>query len=617
MFMPKSIVFCLLCGFMPLMAWAQTMPSSKPVTSHAFAFGGEKGEEFLLDGKPFQLIAGEMHPSRVPQEYWRHRIRMAKAMGLNTVAVYVFWNDYEREEGVFDFRSGNRNIAAFLKIAQEEGVWVLFRPGPYSCAEWDFGGIPTYLLRYPDLKLRTREDSRYISAVERYLHALAAVVRPYLLQNGGPILMVQIENEYGSYQRRDHGYVVWLRDLWVKEGVPGPFFTGDGPAEDLLKDAVLPGAAVGLDPGLNEKDWAVARKMNPGVPVFSSETYPGWLRHWGEADWTPADVSGAIKFYMENKKSFNLYMFHGGTSFGFTAGANYGEPVDYMPDMTSYDFAAPLDEQGRPTPAYHAIRKQLASYLPTGETLPEVPEAIPTMTVPEIKLERWTDLWANLPAPVEAEQPATFESLGQNQGLMVYRTRLPAATNGTLRFEKLHDYALVFVDGKWVGTLDRRKGQREIEIPAVAGREVVIEVLVEGMGHINYHIAMEQDRKGILGTVRLGDAVLKQWQVFPFPLKDEWVTSLPRCDALADRPGGISRGKFTLDTVADTFFDMSKYKKGVVWVNGHNLGRYWEIGPQKRLFCPAPWLKKGVNEMIVLDLHQNEAQGVVGAVSAR
>lgn len=617
MFAPTKIGICLFGNLACLTAWAATAACGETTASHTFAFGGENGEEFLLDGKPFQMIAGEMHPSRVPHEYWRHRIRMAKAMGLNTVAIYLFWNDYEQEEGTFDFTTGHRNIGEFLKIAKEEGVWVLFRPGPYSCAEWDFGGIPTYLLRYPDLKLRTMEDSRYTKAAERYLRALIDVMRPYLLVNGGPILMVQLENEYGSYQRRDRSYMVWLRDLWEREGVSGPFFTGDGPYEETLKDAVMSGVAVGLDPALSEKDWDVARKMNPGVPVFSSETYPGWLRHWGEGDWTPTDVSGAIKFYMENKKSFNLYMFHGGTSFGFTAGANYGEPIDYMPDMTSYDFAAPLDEQGRPTPAYYAIRKQLASYLPAGETLPDVPEAIPTIAIPEIKLERWADIWANMPKPVEAEQPVAFEMLGQNQGLMVYRTRLAAGAKGTLRFEKLHDYAKVFVDGKCLGTLDRRAGQREIEIPDVGDREAVLEVLVEGMGHINFHIAMEQDRKGIFGAVKLGDTELKGWKMFQFPLKEQWVTSLPKSSASADRPGGFFRGTFALDTVADTYLDMSQYKKGVVWMNGHNLGRYWEIGPQKRLYCPASWLKKGVNEIAVLDLHQSEARGVGGAASAR
>jgi beta-galactosidase len=584
-----------------------TVAKAETKPSHTFAFGGDRGEQFLLDGKPFQMIGGEMHPGRVPQEYWRHRIRMAKAMGLNTMPIYVFWNQHEREEGKYDFATGSRNIGRFLEIAKEEGLWVVLRPGPYCCGEWDFGGIPTYLLRFPDLKLRTMADARYTQAVERYFHELARVVRPHLVANGGPILMVQIENEYGSYQRRDHSYMVWLRDLWVKEGVPGPFCTGDGPGENFLKDVVIPGVAVGLDSGTNEKDWDVARKMNPGVPVFSAETYPGWLRHWGEGNWSPNNVSGLIKFYMDNKKSFSLYMFHGGTNFGFTAGANHDGPGGYQPDVTSYDYASPLDEQGRPTPAYHAIRKQLASYLPPGEALPAIPAPIPTIQLPKITLERWTSVWNQMPTSVESENPASFESLGQNQGLMIYRTTLPAGAKGTLSFEKVHDYAQVFVDGKFLGVLDRCKGQRKTEIPDVGGRKAVLEVLVEGMGHINYNIAMEQDRKGILGSVKLGDAMLTHWQMFAFPLQEQWVEALPKTLATASRPGGIFKAKFTLDTVADTFIDASKYSKGVIWVNGHNLGRYWSIGPQKQLYCPASWLKKGVNEMIVLDLNMTEA----------
>jgi beta-galactosidase len=239
------------------------------------------------------------------------------------------------------------------------------------------------------------------------------------------------------------------------------------------------------------------------------------------------------------------------------------------------------------------------------------------MAIPEIRMERWTDLWANMPKAVEAKQPAAFESLGQNQGLMVYRTKLPAGAKGMLRFEKLHDYAQVFVDGKCLGVLDRRAGQRTIEIPGVDNREAVLEVLVEGMGHINYHIAMEQDRKGILGAVKVGDIALTGWQMFPFPLSEPWVAALPKSPASSGRPGGIFRGTFTLDTVADTYVDMSKYTKGVVWLNGHNLGRYWSIGPQKRLYCPAPWLTKGINAIVVLDLHQTEAQPIAGAASAR
>jgi beta-galactosidase len=593
-----SITTCLLLGLASVSAAAAapTVPDGKP---HSFTFGGPDNAQFLLDGKPFQLIGGEMHPARIPAEYWRHRIRMAKAMGLNTIAIYVFWNDHEQREGEYDFTTGGRNIGEFLRLAREEGMWVNLRPGPYCCGEWDLGGIPSYLLRYPDIKLRTIKDARYKKAVEKYFHELARVVRPHLAENGGPILIVQVENEYGSYPRRDHDYMVWLRDLWVEEGVKGPFYTADGPGEGYLKGIVIPGVAVGLDTGTNEDEFAMARRMNPGVPVMASEVYPGWLRHWGESNWQPSDVSGLVKFYMNTKKSFNLYVLHGGTNFGFTAGANTGG-AGYEPDVTSYDYGSPMDEQGRPTPAFHALRKQLATYLPAGQVLAEIPAEIPAMKIPAIKVDRWTGLWEQLPDPVIAPEPATFEAMGQNQGIMVYRTKVLPGPRRPLTMANVHDYAQVFLDGALVGTLDRRLGQRKIDLPACA-KAATLEILVEGMGHINFTIGMESDRKGLYGEVLLGDFSLKNWEMLPFPLKDDWIGGLQETMP-EGRPGGIFKGRFAIDSVADTFLDMSKWKKGVVWVNGHNLGRYWSIGPQERLYCPAPWLKKGENTIAVLDL---------------
>lgn len=584
--------------------------SDGDTTRHAFTFGGPDNSEFLLDNQPFQIRCGEIHPERVPPEYWRHSILMAKAMGLNTVGIYIFWNAHETEEGHYDFTSPACDIGKFLKTASEEGMWVLLRPGPYCCAERDFGGIPPYLLRYPDLKLRTLADTRYVKAVENYLVVLAKVVRPHLVENGGPILMVQIENEYGSYPRRDHAYLEWLREQWIKNGVKGPFYTSDGASESYLKDVTLPGAAVGLDSGTKEAHWTLARKMNPGVPVFSAETYPSWLRHWGEGNWSPRDVHGLLKFYMEKNKSFSLYMLHGGTNFGFTAGANSGG-AGYEPALTSYDLGSPMDEQGCATPAYYAIRKQLAEYLPT-EKFPEIPAPILTMNVSEIKLERWSGLWEQLPAPKSVEQPTCFESFGQNQGIMIYRANIPAGDKRKLSFENLHDYGQIFVDGAYIGTLDRRRGQREIELPA-CNKEATLEILVEAMGHINFKIEMDSDRKGIYGEVKLDGVSLTNWQMFPLPLADDWAMSMARTEPAVGRPGGIFKGHFTLDKVADTFLDMSKWNKGVLWVNGHNLGRFWNIGPQQRLYCPAPWLKAGTNEIVVLDLTQTEPAPITGS----
>lgn len=299
---------------------------------HIFSFNKT---DFHLDGKPFQIISAEIHPGRVPQMYWHHRIQMAKAMGCNTIAVYVFWNYLEETPGVFDFKTENRNIAQFIKFCQEEGMWVLLRPGPYVCGEWDLGGLPSWLLKIPDIKLRCM-DERYLIAVKRYVAALSKELKPLLCSNGGPILMVQVENEYGSYGN-DRLYVKTLHDLWLKNGVDVPFYTADGATPHMLEAGSLPGCAIGLDSGTNDADFNEATKCNPNVPVFSSETYPGWLTHWKEQFAKPdtAALLKEVRYLLENKKSVNFYVIHGGTNFGFWAGANAFSPTQYQPDLTS------------------------------------------------------------------------------------------------------------------------------------------------------------------------------------------------------------------------------------------------------------------------------------------
>jgi len=586
---------------------AHATPAAKQAARdarHAFALGAD---DFLLDGKPFQIMSGEMHPARIPVEYWRHRIRMAKAMGLNTVAMYVFWNYHETKEGVFDFTSGNRDIAQFVRIAQEEGLWVLLRPGPYVCAEWDFGGIPSYLLADPELKIRSL-NPHYMQAAERYISALAPIVRPLLVGNGGPILMVQIENEYGSYGN-DRAYLDRLRDVWIRNGVPGPFYTADGPTPYMLEAGHVGGAAVGLDSGSSEKDWTLAKSVAPGVPVFSSETYPGWLTHWGEPWARPAvdDLLKEVRFLLDARKSFNLYVVHGGTNFGFTAGANSGGR-GYEPDVTSYDYDAPIDEQGRATPKYSALRGLIASS--RSETLPPVPDDVPATAVPDFEMRPYTSIWNHLPAAIRSLDPKPFEAYGQNQGLMLYRTTLVGRKSGRLAISDLHDYALVFVDGRYIGALDRRLGENAIDVPATSNPSPVLDILVEGMGHINFGPQMI-DRKGITDRVTLGSMTLMNWQVYPFPLNDDWVRALSPSPS-GDRPGIFFHGTFTLARAADTFLDMSNFRKGVVWVNGHNLGRYWDTGPQTRLYCPAPWLRAGENDVTVFDLHKTDAAPVHG-----
>lgn len=597
----------ILTGMLALAGWAAQAQAPR---GHTFTLGKQ---EFLLDGKPYQIISGEMHPARIPHEYWRHRIRMAKAMGCNTIAAYVFWNYHEPEEGRFDFTSGNHNIAEFIRIAQEEKMWVMLRPGPYVCAEWEFGGLPPYLLRTPDIKVRCL-DPVYMKAVTRYVQALAAEVKPLLVTNGGPIVMVQVENEYGSYGN-DKAYLYALKTLWEKEGINVPFYTADGPTAYMLEAGTVPGAAIGLDSGGSEADFAAAAKQNPNVPAFSSESYPGWLTHWGEKYARPdaAGIVKEVKFLMDTKRSFNLYVIHGGTNFGYMAGANSGGK-GYEPDITSYDYDAPINEQGSATPKYKALRELMAGYLPKGKKLPPVPAPIPTVTFDAVTLPPFTSVWQQLPQPVKSVQPKTFEAYGQDYGFMLYKTTLIGHKKGKLTVRDLHDYATVFLNGKYVGKIDRRLGEKTIDLPVSDVKDPVLEILVEGMGRINFAEAMI-DRKGITDRVVLNGMTLMNWEVYGLPMTTPFVQQLSGSTADTSRPGQFFKGTFRLDKTGDTYIDMSGFKKGVVWVNGHHLGRYWEIGPQFRLYCPAPWLKQGDNEIIVFDLHQTVPAAIKGAAT--
>ncbi|MFI5133179.1 MAG: beta-galactosidase family protein [Chitinophagales bacterium] len=570
--------------------------------------------DFLLDGKPFQIISGEMHPARIPAEYWRQRIQMAKAMGCNTIATYIFWNYHESKEGVFDFKTGNHNIAEFIRICQQEGMWVLLRPGPYVCAEWDFGGLPSYLLKIPDIKVRCM-DKRYMNAVERYISHFSKEVKPLMCSNGGPILMVQIENEYGSYAN-DKKYLEELRKIWIKNGVTGPFYTADGPTAFMLDAGNIDGAAIGLDSGTSDEDYEQAKKHNPNVPSFSSETYPGWLTHWGEK-WNRPDTNSLkkdVEYLLKHKKSFNLYVVHGGTNFGFTAGANCFSPVQYQPAVTSYDYDAPINEQGQPTVKYFMLRKLIAEYV--NYKIPDLPKPFPAIEIPPVEMKITNSIWNHLPSPIISAQPKPMEAFDQNQGLILYRTKLIGHKSGKLTITEPHDYALVFLNHQFIDTVFRDGGKWTVDLPKTDVKDPLLEILVEGMGHINFAQYMI-DRKGITDRVTLNGMTLMDWEIFPLPMNEEFVKKAVQSSGETPdgRQGLFFKGEFDLSNVGDTYFDMSKYSKGIVYVNGRNLGRYWNIGPQQRLFCPGTWLKKGKNEIVVFDLLQLNAAPVSGKTS--
>ena len=574
------------------------------------AFGYEVsfgGGEFLVDGRAVQIRAGEIHPQRIPREYWRHRIRMCKAMGLNTISSYFMWNDFERPDRSFDFKSGNRDVAAFIALCKEEGMWLLFRPGPYICGEWDFGGIPARLLK-EDVAVRSM-DPRYLSEAAKYLSAIADIAEPFLAKHGGPILLTQIENEYGSWPFKDAAHLRWVKDFWKKRGF-GPFYMADGAGDWFLKDLIYPDPeiAIGFDPGMDEKAWSFGAKYNPGAPVMSSETYPGWLRHWGEGNWRPSDITGATRWFMEGRRSFCFFVAHGGTSFGFYAGANDGGEGGFEPDLTSYDYGSPIDEQGRPTKEFFEYRKIIFDAL--GETPPPMPEEIPSISFAATQTTRYANLRDNLETEKAFDKPPYFEAMDQNQGIAIYRTTLPAGDAADLEFERVADYAQICLDGRRIATIDRRKKLTAVKIPA-RGRQAKLEILVEAMGHINFGKGMRYDRKGIVGEVRFSGKPLENWRVAQKPLTEESIASAKsaKFDGLA---GGHFKAVVKLDAVADTYIDMSKWTKGTLYVNGHNLGRYWNVGPQYSLYCPASFLQKGANQIDIIEMETSEPMPVRG-----
>ncbi|MBY8888432.1 beta-galactosidase [Streptomyces sp. PTM05] len=604
-------------------AFAANTPSPG---GHSFSFAPD-GSAFLLDGEPFQIRSGEMHPARIPVPYWRHRVRMAKAMGMNTVSLYVMWNYVEERPGVFDFRTDRRDVASFIRICQEEGMWVLLRPGPYVCGEWDLGGIPPYLLRYPDIKLRVRaaDDPHYMAAARRYIRELARIVRPLLVANGGPVLMVQVENEYGSYGN-DATYLAEVRQAWIDAGVDGPFYTEDGLGQVEANHTNVPGGAVALSGG-DAPSVAQARTAFPSVPAMAGEVYPGWLTHWGDDGFQGADtdISGTLKGLMDGKLSFNLYMIHGGTSFGFFAGANADDlSGDYQPDITSYDYCAPVTEQGAKGPRYDAYRDLIGGYLSVPP--PAVPDPVPTLAGPSVTPRPYASLWDNLPPALPAADtvnPQPFETYGQNSGFVLYRRRLADYAGGALDIRWVHDYATVFVNGAYAGgfsrpripdalasTLNVTNGNAPLTLPTGQAPDPVLDILVEGMGRTNYGHALV-DRKGILESVTLaGGDPLTGWETRLLPMDERFVRGLRPKVSDPHRPGLFFRATLDLKEPADTYLDLSGWTKGVVWVNGTNLGRYWQLGPQHRLYCPAPWLRRGSNEILVFDLHRTEPKPI-------
>lgn len=559
------------------------------------------GAQFKLDGKPFIIRSGEMHYPRVPRAAWRERLRMARAMGLNTVTTYAFWSQHEPEPGQWDF-SGQNDLRAFIKTAAEEGLNVVLRPGPYVCAEVDFGGFPAWLLRTPGLRVRSM-DARYLAASARYFKRLAQEVGDLQSTRGGPILMLQVENEYGSFGR-DHGYMRTVRAQMRAAGLDAPLFTSDGGAGRLFEGGTLADvpAVVNFGGGADDAKGSIEElsAWRPKGPRMAGEYWAGWFDHWGEKHHVQGaeEAARTVDWMLSQGVSFNLYMFHGGTSFGWLAGANYGGTEPYQPDTTSYDYDAALDEAGRPTAKYHALREVIARHVK--EALPAVPAAPQPQALPPFAMKPAGSLLSGLDKLSKAQSArwaGAMEEFGQNYGYILYRKRLEAPAKGKLVLEELHDQATVLADGHVIGRLDRTRGENSLAVDLPAGTQ--LDLLVEAMGRIGFGAKLVDDRKGITRGVKLDKEELEGWQVYPLPMDAAMLKRLPAAEAGDAAQPGFWRGTLTLEKPVDSFLETRGWGKGQVWVNGHHLGRFWHIGPQQTLYLPASWLKAGANEVLV------------------
>lgn len=597
-----------------LLVTAMLPPVSAARKGGTFTVGDKT---FLLNGKPFVVKAAELHYPRIPRPYWEHRIKMCKALGMNTVCLYVFWNIHEQQEGRFDF-TGNNDVAEFCRLAQRNGLYVIVRPGPYVCAEWEMGGLPWWLLKKKDIRLR-EPDPYFMERVKLFERKVGEQLASLTIQNGGPIIMVQVENEYGSYGE-NKAYVSAIRDIVRQSGFDKVTLFQCDWASNFEKN------------GLDDLVWTMnfgtgadiaqqfrrLGELRPNAPQMCSEFWSGWFDKWGARHETrpaKAMVEG-IDEMLSKGISFSLYMTHGGTSFGHWAGAN---SPGFAPDVTSYDYDAPINEYGQATPKYWELRRTMEKYNDGGK-LPAPPKApMPVITIPKFVLTEYAPLGNGMGSSVQSRDIRSFEDMDMGWGIADYSTALPKIPVGSmLTLNEPHDFAQVFVDGKYIGKIDRVKNEKTLMLPPVEkGAELCIRI--EAMGRINFGRAIK-DYKGITKEVTISAEMdgheaswnLKNWTIVPIP--DNYETAVKalsvgtetskrtRQHAKLLTKAGYYRGHFTLRKPDDTFLNMEAFGKGQVYVNGHAIGRFWNIGPQQTLYLPGCWLKQGRNEVIVLDV---------------
>ncbi len=566
-----------------------------------------KGEDFFLDGKKIVIHSGAIHYFRVPKEYWYDRLLKLKECGFNTVETYVAWNMHEKIEGQFDF-SDNLDLAEFLSIANSLGLLAIVRPGPYICAEWEFGGFPWWLLKY-DMKVRSHEPL-YFSKLKRYIDKVFEVINPYLLDNGGNVVMMQVENEYGYYGD-DKQYLKDLLSLYRTHTKSCLLFTSDWPDAYSVERGNVEGAIACGNFGSKVTEMLNnLKKIRPNQPLMCSEFWCGWFDHYYEEHHmrTAEDVCNSIEPFLQNNYNFNFYMFHGGTNFGFMNGANNEKNTGYQATVTSYDYCALLNESGDRTPAYYAVRDMIKKYgydVPTLTATDTKKKGYGKVTFKEVSY--LTDNF-NDNVTIENQSPLWFEDVNLGYGYMLYRANI-TLKGGELKIDDLFDRATVMLDGKVLGFADRSRSFEKIVLPKT--ENAVLDILVENMGRTNFGEFIFE-HKGIR-SVTVGGTKVKNFTMILLPLEDiskiKYRDVNYSCDSVCGNVPAFYRAKLNIDEVCDTFIKVMGFIKGVVFINGKNIGRfnnytkdgYYELDSLKTLYVPAPYLSCGENEIVIFD----------------
>mgnify|MGYP000870284771 FL=1 len=561
-----------------------------------------KNQKFYFNDKEAKILSGAIHYFRTVPEYWEDRLLKLKACGFNTVETYVPWNLHEPEEGNFNFE-GLGDIEKFITIADKLGLFVIVRPGPYICAEWEFGGLPAWLLQYSDMKIRCY-DPLYLEKVDAFYDQLLPRLKPYLCTNGGPIIAMQVENEYGSYGN-DKKYLEYLKRGIIDRGVDVLLFTSDGPTDRMLQGGTLPSVYKTANFGSNpEEAFKKLREYEKDGPLMCMEYWIGWFDHWGEEHHArdPKDVVDQFDRMLQLGGNVNFYMFHGGTNFGFYNGSNFDKKL--MPTCTTYDYDALLTEAGDLTDKYQAVKKVIEKHYGIQNHIQV--KNTKKKAYGKITLMEQAELFNNLPVlsfPVESACPLPMEKLGQNYGFVLYRTKIEGPKGkGTLKIDGCKDRALIFLNGQYQGIIAPLESKHEL-ILEIEDENTTLDILVENLGRVNYGVHLGE-RKGITGGVLLDYQYHYHWTMYPLPVND--VSKLIYNPIKKQKSPCFYKGTFIVDEKADTFLLMDGWKKGVVYINGFNIGRYWNKGPQKTLYVPGPILKEGENEIVILELHNCE-----------